>query len=334
MCLGPLKGRNNLYTSIVGEGIKAARRCPHFMEERGALNSWFVLFRVGNSITGIFGVILGATLATRGFPQGEGALITALHATSVMMFMFSWNALNDLMDIEIDRINRPDRPLPSGRITIESANRGVAITGMSSILLLVLAGYIAQNGEMGLGKWVPALVIWGIALALLFNYESSSKLSFRMKDRGLPGNIAISLSVGLVIIFGAAGVSKPFDERAWAAFLVGFMYNLSREIVKDVEDIRGDKGRRTFAMSAGVENSRFVAWLILIGALVALLAPFIPELEIFTPWHVVFVIPAVVTLMMVKPRLFSSEDYAAQQLIKRSMQLCLAAFFAISVLPI
>jgi len=252
----------------------------------------------------------------------------------VMMFMFSWNALNDLMDIEIDRVNRPDRPLPSGRITIESATRGVALTGIVSAILLALAGYFARYGEMGIEKWTPALAIWGIALILLLNYESSSKLSFRMKDRGLPGNIAISLSVGLVIIFGAAGVSKPFDERAWAAFLVGFLYNLSREIVKDVEDIRGDKGRRTFAMSAGEEKSRFVAWLVLMAALVALLAPFIPELEIFTPWHVVFLIPAVVTLMMVKPRLFSSEDYAAQQLIKKSMQLCLAAFFAISVLPI
>ena len=304
------------------------------MEESSTLNSWLALFRVGNSITGIFGVILGATLATRGFPQGEEGLITVLHATSVMMFMFSWNALNDLMDIEIDRVNRPDRPLPSGRITIESATRGVALTGIVSAILLALAGYFARYGEMGIEKWTPALAIWGIALILLFNYESSSKLSFRMKDRGLPGNIAISLSVGLVIIFGAAGVSKPFDERAWAAFLVGFLYNLSREIVKDVEDIRGDKGRRTFAMSAGEEKSRFVAWLVLMAALVALLAPFIPELEIFTPWHVVFLIPAVVTLMMVKPRLFSSEDYAAQQLIKKSMQLCLAAFFAISVLPI
>ena len=304
------------------------------MKELGGPNSWLVLFRAGNSVTGIFGVILGATLATRGFPQGEEALITILHAASVMTFMFSWNALNDILDIEIDRVNRPNRPLPSGEISIKSATRAVSLTGIVSILTLSSAGYIAWNGDMGVENWAPALAIWGVALVLLFNYESSSRFSFRMKDKGLPGNIAISLSVGMVIIFGAAGVSKPFDNRVWAAFLVGFLYNLSREIVKDIEDMQGDKGRTTFAMSAGVERSRLVAWLILMGALVSVLSPFIPELEIFTPWHVVFVIPAVITLLMVKPRLFSSEDHAAQKLIKRSMQLCLAAFFAISVLPV
>ena len=44
-------------------------------------------------------------------------------------------------------------------------------------------------------------------------------------------------------------------------------------------------------------------------------------------------IPAVVSLMMVKPRLFASEDNAAQKLIKNSMQLCLIAFLAISLIP-
>ena len=334
MCLGPQADRNSSHTNVGGEEIKAAIKCPHIVGGREDQNSWYTLFRVGNSITGIFGVLLGATLATQGLPQGEEALISVLHAASVMTFMFSWNAFNDVMDIEIDRVNRPNRPLPSGEITIESARRAVALTGTASIVTLAAAGYTAWKGETGIENWTPALVIWGIALFLFFNYESSSRFSFRMKERGLPGNIAISLAVGLVIIFGAASVSKPFDNRAWAAFFVGFLYNLSREIVKDIEDMHGDKGRRTFVMSAGVERSRLVAWLVLLAALVSLLTPFIPELEVFTPWHVAFVIPAVVTLMMVKNRLFASEDNAAQTLIKISMQLCLAAFFVISLIPV
>ena len=55
------------------------------------------------------------------------------------------------------------------------------------------------------------------------------------------------MSVGLVIIFGAASVSDPLDQRAWAVFFVGFLYNFSREIVKDIEDMGGDKGRDTYA---------------------------------------------------------------------------------------
>ncbi len=317
----------------MGEGIKAFGKCPHNVKGLEGNGQWVILFRMGNSVTGIFGVILGATLASRGLPQAEVAVITFLHAFSVMTFMFSWNALNDLLDVEIDRINRPERPLPSGKIAIKSAKTGGAITGLSSILSLIAAGYVAWSGETGLSNWIPALGIWGLALLLLFNYESPSRLSLRMKEKGLPGNIAISLSVGLVIIFGAAGASKPFDYAAWSAFLVGFLYNLSREIVKDIEDVHGDKGRTTFAMRVGLERSRFVAWVLLLAALASILLPFVPDLAIFPSWNVVFVIPAMVSLLMVKKRLFSSEDHAAQQLIKRSMQLCLLAFFAISMIP-
>ena len=118
-------------------------------------------------------------------PSRRVAVITFLHAFSVMTFMFSWNALNDLLDVEIDRINRPERPLPSGNIAIKSAKTGVTITGLSSILSLTAAGYVAWSGETGLSNWVPALGIWGFALLFLFNYESASKLSLRMKEKGL-----------------------------------------------------------------------------------------------------------------------------------------------------
>ena len=146
-------------------------------------------------------------------PSGDYAIITLLHSISVMTFMFSWNALNDYVDIEIDRKNRPDRPLPSGAIQLKSALRAIQITGLFSVISLALAGYIASSMNSGLSDWAPSLAIWAIALILLFNYESNSRFSYKMKDKGLPGNIAISLSVGLVIIFGAASVSKPMDSR-------------------------------------------------------------------------------------------------------------------------
>tara|TARA_B100000287_G_C20661742_1_gene790376 strand:- start:1975 stop:2835 length:861 start_codon:yes stop_codon:yes gene_type:complete len=282
---------------------------------------------------GIFGVVLGSILATRGLPDGEVALLTLLHAISVMSFMFSWNALNDLLDIEIDRVNHPERPLPSGDISLEAARKGIFLTGLGSILSLSAAGFVATTGETGFEGWAPALAIWGFALILLFHYESPSKFSFRMKDKGLPGNVAISLSVGLVIVFGAAGVSKPLDARAWSVFVIGFLYNLSREIVKDIEDLEGDKGRNTLAMSVGEDRARVIAWAILLMTLLALLAPFLPSLNLFLDWHVVFIIPALVSLLMVKARLFSSEDHSAQVLIKNSMQLCLAAFLVISLIP-
>ena len=130
-------------------------------------------------------MVLGSILASQGLPSGDFAIITVLHCLSVMTFMFSWNALNDYMDIEIDRINRPDRPLPSEEISEVAARRGILSTAILSASFLIVAAYISHSGEIGLEGWLPSLAIWMIALVLLFNYESSSKLSFRMKDLSL-----------------------------------------------------------------------------------------------------------------------------------------------------
>jgi len=80
------------------------------------VRDWLILFRAGNCFTGSVGVFLGAIVTLGNFPTGDNLKITSLLAFSVYSFMASWNALNDYLDLEIDKINRPDRPLPSGRI--------------------------------------------------------------------------------------------------------------------------------------------------------------------------------------------------------------------------
>ena len=300
------------------------------MGNSGAMGSWWVLFRAGNSTTGVLGVLLGSMLALGGLPEGKLASITALQAISVWTFMCSWNALNDYLDLEIDRVNRPDRPLPSGAISEASAKGGIALMMAASLLSIVGALGIAKDIEGEVEGWYPAVVIWIGALFLLTNYESSSSYSLRLKERGLPGNVAISLSVGMVVLFGSAGVFDPFNPRTWSVFVVGVLYNLAREIVKDIEDMEGDKGRNTYAMRVGPEKARTVAWVLLLLTLASLLIPF--GIGVFPELHLLGVIPAVMLLLMVKGRLMASEDHAAQQLIKKSMYLALAAFLGSSLL--
>ena len=300
------------------------------MSSSGAMGSWWVLFRAGNSTTGVLGVFLGSMLALGGLPEGQIAWITLLQAISVWSFMCSWNALNDYLDLEIDRINRPSRPLPSEAISGASAKRGIALMMAVSLLSIAGAISIARDQPEGIEGWYPALVIWLGALFLLTNYESTGSYSLRLKERGLPGNIAISLSVGMVVLFGAAGVFEPYNERAWAMFAVGVLYTLAREIVKDIEDMEGDEGRNTYAMRVGSEKARTVAWILLLLTLASLLLPF--GIGVFPELHLIAVIPAVMLLLMVKGKLLTSEDRAAQKLIKKSMYLALAAFLGSSLL--
>jgi len=280
------------------------------------VRDWLDLFRAGNCITGFVGVFLGAILTLEDFPTGDNLKITALLALSVYSFMASWNALNDYLDLEIDKINRPDRPLPSGRISQSLALTAIILTCLISFVSLFLAGQIANAMTENFEDWYPTIFIWIIALTLLVNYEDD-RILLGLKNRGLPGNLAISISVGLVVLFGAAGLFEPFNERAVSLFFIGTLYNLSREIIKDVEDMDGDEGRNTYAMRVGAENARLTSWVILLITLVALLTPF--ALGIFELLHIIFIAPGLFSLMSVKKHIYLAEDTAASRLIKISM---------------
>ena len=300
------------------------------MSVRSSVGSWFTLFRFGNSLTGLIGVIFGSLLALDQIPRGDLASITILHGLSVWAFMCSWNALNDILDVEIDKLNQPNRPLPSGDISLNNAKFLTAILMCFSLFCLVYAGYISSSIEDGLENWAPSILIWLLAIFLLTNYESSSNYSLKLKDRGLPGNFAISLSVGMVILFGAAGVFEPTEPRVLSLFFIGISYNLAREIVKDIEDMEGDEGRNTLAMRIGVEKARVLAWMILLLTMVSILAPF--ALEIFPASHLLLIIPGLMTIFLVKRKLAYAEDRNAQKLIKKSLQLTLLGFIVSSLI--
>ena len=300
------------------------------MSVRSSVGSWFTLFRFGNSLTGLIGVIFGSLLALDQIPRGDLASITILHGLSVWAFMCSWNALNDILDVEIDKLNQPNRPLPSGDISLNNAKFLTAILMCFSLFCLVYAGFISSSIEDGFENWAPSILIWLLAIFLLTNYESSSNYSLKLKDRGLPGNFAISLSVGMVILFGAAGVFEPTEPRVLSLFFIGISYNLAREIVKDIEDMEGDEGRNTLAMRIGVEKARVLAWMILLLTMVSILAPF--ALEIFPASHLLLIIPGLMTIFLVKRKLAYAEDRNAQKLIKKSLQLTLLGFIVSSLI--
>ena len=85
------------------------------------------------------------------------------------------------------------------------------------------------------------------AIAVLVGYET------RMKGTGLPGNIAISLLVGLIFVFGGLAVNSI--SRMILLFLMAFFTNTAREIIKDIQDIKGDVDRKTFPKVHGIQAS-------------------------------------------------------------------------------
>jgi geranylgeranylglycerol-phosphate geranylgeranyltransferase len=173
--------------------------------------------------------------------------------------MASGNIINDIFDIEIDRINRPSRPLSSGLIKINFALFFYFILVLISLALSLL---ISQS----------AFTIVLISHLILFLYSKY------LKKIPLIGNITVAFLTGLVFIFGGVAVGNPSAAIIPASF--AFLINLIREIVKDMEDIEGDRKVDviTFPIKFGFQKSKFLILVITILLVLFTLYPFLTKL--------------------------------------------------------
>ncbi|MCP4632478.1 MAG: UbiA family prenyltransferase [candidate division Zixibacteria bacterium] len=175
---------------------------------------------------------------------------------SIAAFFFAGfaNTVNDIADIEIDKINRPSRPLPA-----EFLSRKQAV--VEAIILCVIA--LGFSLVLGTGTIIVAL----IALPGMVAY------SLWLKRTVLFGNILVSFIAALAFIYGGAAFGKitPVVFPAVMAFLL----HLAREIIKDIEDVRGDKklGAQTLPIVKGERISRLTAAAILLVLVITTILP-------------------------------------------------------------
>ncbi len=168
-------------------------------------------------------VAVGAAIA--GGQIGQSALWLA--ALSASLIAGGANTINDVYDLDIDRINKPSRPLPSGKLSVRQA-RWVA--------LLELAGGVLLGWSISLPGGLTAVAF----ALLLFEYAR------RWKRSVLIGNLLVSLSTAAAFVYGALAVGRP-RESLWPA-LLAFFFHLAREIIKDMEDVPGDRLHQAFTL--------------------------------------------------------------------------------------
>ena len=165
-----------------------------------------------------------------------------------MMLVGGGNALNDYNDRETDKENHPERPIPSGSISADTASvYAQALLGSGLLILL-----FALDNKM---PFVIAL----IGIILLIAYENG------LKAAGISGNITVGLMSGAVFLFAGMAVNDP-GPTLWI-FGLAVLATVTREIIKDVQDLEGDGDRRTLPASIGIENSMRVAILFLLIAI-------------------------------------------------------------------
>jgi len=179
-------------------------------------------------------VIVAAIISSKNLSISLSAIYAGL---SAMLVAASGNIINDLFDFEIDKINRPNRVLPSGELTKKNA---ILLYLLISIVAIVLSFLVSNS----------AIIIVLLTTAILFLYSKYFK--------GVPlvGNILIAICTGLAFIYG--GVAVGNWEAAIIPSVFAFLINLIRELLKDVEDLEGDLQNKiiTFAGKFGVEKTK------------------------------------------------------------------------------
>ncbi|MDC0055620.1 geranylgeranylglycerol-phosphate geranylgeranyltransferase [Deltaproteobacteria bacterium] len=279
--------------------------------------AWLEISRPLNVVLG------GITCYLGGYIAGidDSTYISLILSTcSVMLFMAAGNIVNDIMDSAIDAQAHPSRPIPSGRID-RSLAKGVA--GSIWIVSLLLMGVSANLLKDTMELWWGAIIIWGIAAILMLSYD----LGPRTKQRGLIGNIVISLMVGIVIIFGAASVGMVYLPLIWLVGATSFFINLAREIVKDCEDMESDsKTRNTLPMAVGKQKARMVAYSISMGGVVCAALPY--YLGYFNLGFLLFQLPAVLLILTCNGKMMAGDDKSCQLQLRQGLIMGLLGFSA------
>ena len=186
-------------------------------------------------------VIVGAALAnpsmqSSSWPSLAYGFVTGFTLTAASM------VINDYYDRQIDAINEPKRPIPSGLIKPKNALIFAAI-----LSILGFAAALLTN----LYCFVTAIIAW-IAFTA---YTTIGKRS------GLPGNFLVSLCVAIPFIYGSIAIVAEVKLNVLLFASIAFLSNTGREVTKGIVDVKGDAAAnvKTMAVRYGEKNAAVAA---------------------------------------------------------------------------
>jgi geranylgeranylglycerol-phosphate geranylgeranyltransferase len=228
---------------------------------------------------------------------------------TVFLITGAGNTVNDYFDRMIDAINRPKRPIPSGRI-----GSGAALNWSLALFVggCVLAGLV--------GRLCLAVAV--INSLLLFFYARN------MKAMPLTGNLCVAYLTGSAFIFGGSALDLKGLDANLIPFILSFLATMSREIAKAIEDIEGDRkgGARTLPVLAGVHAAGILA------AIFALIAVGLSFLAPFGQLYLVIVSIADVFFLISIIKILKGDAPGAERTLKLGMAFALVAFLAAALM--
>ncbi len=243
------------------------------------MNPYLEIIRPGNAIMAIIAVIL------MGFVGHDFSIALILGMLATFLALGGGNAINDVFDVKIDSINKPTRPIPSGRIKLKTGK-------IYSLGLMATAIIVGGIISLIVNHFGPVLIVIGACILEYFYARD-------LKSTVLIGNISVGLLTGLCFLFGGViiGCKNGNIQIIKISLVLAFfalLMTTAREIVKDSEDIEGDKkeGAKTFPIVYGKKLSAYLAASLII--IDTILCPLLYIYHIFSITYMIIVAIAMI----------------------------------------
>jgi len=174
----------------------------------------------------------------------------ALGALMAAVLNAASNGLNQIFDLEIDRVNKPKRPLPSGRLSVAQA---WVFTAVTFAIAWILAWLVAPAGRHEC-FWLV------VGATVITSFYSVPPL--RTKRLGIWANVTIAIPRGAMLkVAGWSTVKTIVGLEPWYIGTIFGLFLLGATTTKDFADMAGDArgGCRTLPIQYGVRRA---AWMI------------------------------------------------------------------------
>lgn len=265
------------------------------------MKQWIKIIRPVNGLMGFIATWISGIIGV-GLSISHYIIPVLVASITVFLVTSAGNIVNDIVDVESDRVNHPRRPLVQGTITRAQAR--AASVAMFVVAVVLTLAFVS----------ILAFIVAAFAEILLVSYELS------LKKKGFPGNISVSLLVGLIFIFGGIAVNSTF--KMLILFVMATLANLSREVIKDIEDMKGDVDRITLPRKYGTGVAAAIA---IISVSIAVIFSILPYYMRIFAWPYLVVV-AVSDAMFILSAARISNPHFSQNVSKFAMIIGLVSF--------
>lgn len=275
------------------------------------MKTLLALIRPINDIMSAFAVFISGVIS-----MGWNMPLTTVAAASLGTFFASAGGMviNDYFDYDIDQVNKPYRPIPSGKISPRGALYFSAILFICALICALFTNI-----------WCIIVGVPAVLLIILY--------SWKLKRSLFVGNVAVAGLSGLALLFG--GIATGSIKLVSILGLIAFFATVSRELAKDIEDIEGDKigGSQTVPIELGSGITAQIAGMFLLLAIGTSFFPYV--YDIFSACYLIMIIPVnLVMLYVVIQMLLKRVDKISvwQKMLKVGMYVTLGIFLAARLL--